>query len=243
MSSNRVLWRLWAEHAAGHGRLRVPRRRPKTDTPAAPAASATPSNPPPLIVSEADSLDRVAAQVAACRRCALGSERTNAVPGEGNPHAAVMFVGEAPGREEDAQGRPFVGPAGQLLTRMIAAMGLAREDVYIANVIKCRPPGNREPAPEEVAACKDYLRRQLALVRPRVVVALGGHATRWFLGASAGITRVRGQIFDEGDVKVVPTFHPSYLLRSPGEKGKAWADLQVVMRLVDLPLPGARPGG
>jgi DNA polymerase len=148
-----------------------------------------------------------------------------------------MFVGEGPGEEEDREGRPFVGPAGKLLTRMIAAMGLAREDVYIANVVKCRPPGNRTPAPEEIAACREYLRRQIALVKPQVVIPLGNPATRWFLGAVVGITRVRGQPVDQGDFVVVPTFHPSYLLRSPEEKGKAWADLQVAMGLLGLPLP------
>jgi uracil-DNA glycosylase len=222
----KLLHRLWAEVASGRSRVRVTRRLP------VPAVGTSAEDGP-------ESLARIGEQVAICHRCPLGNGRTRAVPGEGDPHPSLVFVGEAPGQEEDLQGRPFVGPAGQLLTRMIAAMSLSREQVYITNIVKCRPPRNREPLPEEVAACRDYLRRQLALLRPRIVVALGGHAARWLLGAQEGITRIRGQVFDLGDFRVVPTFHPSYLLRSPEEKRKAWADLQVVMGLLGLAPSGA----
>jgi DNA polymerase len=165
-------------------------------------------------------------------QCVLGGLRRNSVPGEGSPAARLAFVGEAPGEDEDLQGRPFVGRAGELLSRMIAAMGFVRDQVFIANVLKCRPPGNRSPQPEEIAACSGLLRRQLALLAPDVIVALGAHAARWLLGRAVGINEVRGQVFDRDGAKIVPTFHPSYLLRCPEEKGKAWADLQVAMRLL-----------
>jgi DNA polymerase len=186
----------------------------------------------PAPAAAADSLERVAAEVAACRRCVLGGLRRNGVPGEGNPQPRLMFIGEAPGEEEDLRGRPFVGPAGELLTKMIGAMQFTRDQVFIANVLKCRPPGNRTPAPEEIAACKDYLQRQLTLLSPEVIVPLGAHAVRWVLEQSIGISAVRGRVFQRGNAKVVPTFHPSYLLRVPQDKGKAWADLQVAMRLL-----------
>jgi DNA polymerase len=148
-----------------------------------------------------------------------------------------MFVGEAPGADEDAQGRPFVGKAGQLLDKMIGAMGLARSEVFIANVLKCRPPGNRDPQPQEVAACLPFLHAQVALVRPEIICSLGKHSAHALLGSKEAISRLRGRFFAYRGVPLLPTFHPSYLLRSPEEKMTAWKDLQLVMRRLGLPAP------
>ncbi|HAK93459.1 MAG TPA: DNA polymerase [Planctomycetes bacterium] len=235
MVTRRLLDRLWAEGAAGRSWCRVRR----AVRPAAPERRGEPAPeqravPPPAGAEPSDSLEAIAAEAAACTRCRLGALRTHAVPGEGARFPRIVFVGEAPGEDEDRQGRPFVGRAGALLTRMIAAMGFSREQVFIANVLKCRPPGNRSPEPDEIAACKDYLRRQLALLAPEVIVPLGAHAARWMLGDTVTISRVRGRVHVYGAAKVVPTFHPSYLLRKPEEKGKAWEDLQTAMRLLGL---------
>jgi DNA polymerase len=165
-----------------------------------------------------------------CARCKLGQGRTKLVFGVGNPAAELVFVGEGPGEDEDLQGEPFVGRAGQLLTKMIEAMGYRREDVYIANVVKCRPPGNRNPEPDEIAACEPFLRAQLAAIRPRVVVALGKFAAQTLLRDTSPISRLRGRWFEYEGIRLMPTFHPAYLLRSPNEKGKAWEDLQLVMK-------------
>ncbi len=175
--------------------------------------------------------------VSECQRCALCASRTQTVFGVGDPEARWMFIGEAPGAEEDLRGEPFVGQAGKLLDAMLAALGLDRQrDVYIANVLKCRPPGNRNPAPEEVARCEPFLRRQIALVRPRVIVAMGRFAVQSLLGSDAGIAALRGQVhpFRVGDLDVplVVTYHPAYLLRSLSDKSKAWADLCLARRLV-----------
>jgi DNA polymerase len=164
-----------------------------------------------------------------CSRCKLAAGRTNLVFGTGNPKAALVFVGEGPGADEDQQGEPFVGKAGQLLTKMIEAMGYRREQVYIANVVKCRPPGNRNPEPDEIEACEPFLRRQLEAVGPRVIVALGKFAAQTLLRSEIPISKLRGTWSSYQGVKLMPTFHPAYLLRSPEEKKKAWADLQLVM--------------
>ncbi len=169
-------------------------------------------------------------EVGECARCKLAGGRTRLVFGVGNPHAELMFVGEGPGADEDVQGEPFVGKAGQLLTRMIEAMGYRREDVYIANVVKCRPPGNRDPEPDEIAACEPFLKAQIAAVRPKVIVALGRFAVQTLLRDPTPITRQRGAWRDYEGVRLLPTFHPAYLLRNPAEKAKAWADLQLVMK-------------
>jgi uracil-DNA glycosylase len=169
-------------------------------------------------------------EVGECARCKLGPGRTKLVFGVGNPAAELMFVGEGPGADEDLQGEPFVGKAGQLLTKMIEAMGYRREEVYIANVVKCRPPGNRDPEPDEIAACEPFLKAQIAAVRPRVVVALGRFAVQTLLRDPTPITRQRGRWRDYEGVKLMPTFHPAYLLRNPPEKAKAWQDLQLVMK-------------
>jgi DNA polymerase len=170
-----------------------------------------------------------------CTRCKLGAGRTKLVFGVGNPSAELMFVGEGPGEDEDRQGEPFVGRAGQLLTKMIEAMGYRREDVYIANVVKCRPPGNRNPEPDEIEACEPFLRAQIDAIRPRVVVALGKFAAQTLLREAAPISRLRGRWFEYEGVRLMPTFHPAYLLRSPNEKGKAWEDLQHVMKELGKP--------
>lgn len=185
--------------------------------------------------------------VRGCVRCGLHAQRTQTVFGVGDPRAALVFVGEGPGADEDLQGKPFVGRAGQLLTRMIAAMSLTREQVYICNVVKCRPPGNRTPTDDEMATCSQFLFRQLALIRPRVIVALGRPATQTLLASRAPISALRGRfhdfpppaLADHGlpPARLMPTFHPAYLLRSPGEKGKAWDDLKQVMAFLGIPVP------
>ena len=172
-----------------------------------------------------------------CQRCKLAGGRTHLVFGVGNPSAALMFVGEGPGADEDLQGEPFVGRAGQLLTEIISkGMKLRRQDVYIANVIKCRPPGNRNPEPDEIAACMPFLARQIELVRPRVIVALGTFAAQTLLGVKTPITRMRGVWQEYRGVKVMPTFHPAYLLRNPNDKRLVWADIKLVMAELGLSL-------
>jgi uracil-DNA glycosylase len=163
-----------------------------------------------------------------CQRCKLAGGRTNIVYGVGNPDADLVFVGEAPGADEDARGEPFVGKAGQLLTKMIEAMGYRREDVYICNVLKCRPPGNRNPEPDEVASCEPFLKRQLAAIRPRMIVALGKFAVQCLLRDDAPISRLRGNFRSYEGIPLMPTFHPAYLLRDPSKKKPAWEDLKSV---------------
>ena len=169
-----------------------------------------------------------------CTRCKLhGLGRRQVVFGVGNPRADLMFVGEAPGADEDLQGEPFVGRAGQLLTRIIEAIGLKRSDVYIANVIKCRPPGNRNPEPDEVATCEPFLSRQVDMIRPKVIVALGSFAAKALLRSDAPISRIRGHVFDyRGGAKLIPTFHPAFLLRSPERKRDVWEDMKKVRALL-----------
>ena len=173
------------------------------------------------------------AEVAACRRCGLHTSRTQTVFGVGNVNAEWMLIGEAPGAEEDRQGEPFVGRAGQLLNNMLAAMGLSRRDVFICNILKCRPPKNRDPQPEEADACAPFLRRQIARVRPRIILALGRVAAQNLLRVETPIGRMRGQRYEYADPRVplVVTYHPAYLLRSPREKRKAWEDLCFAMRI------------
>ncbi len=165
-----------------------------------------------------------------CARCKLAPGRTKLVFGVGNPHAELMFVGEGPGADEDQQGEPFVGRAGQLLTKMIEAMGYRRADVYIANVVKCRPPGNRNPEPDEMDACEPFLKAQLRAVAPKAIVALGKIAAQTLLRDTTAISRLRGRWATYEGTRLMPTFHPAYLLRSPEEKKKAWEDLQLVMK-------------
>jgi uracil-DNA glycosylase len=180
------------------------------------------------------SLEEVRAQIGECTLCKLHKGRHTIVFGVGSPTARLMFVGEAPGEDEDLKGEPFVGKAGQLLTKMIEAMGLRREDVYICNTVKCRPPNNRNPEPDELAACEPFLKGQLASVKPEVIVTLGKFAAQALLRDQTPITRLRGQWRVYEGIPVMPTFHPAYLLRSPQEKSKVWDDLQQVMKKLRL---------
>jgi DNA polymerase len=191
-------------------------------------------------------------EVRGCTRCRLHQGRTQTVFGEGSPAAELVFIGEGPGEEEDRTGRPFVGRAGELLTRMIVAMGLRRQDVYICNIVKCRPPGNRVPAVDEAEACRDYLLRQLQIISPQVLVTLGNPATQKLLETPVGITKLRGQwqklpllIGGLGGIDVMPTFHPAFVLRqyTAEVRSKVWADLQQVMQRLGLAAPAQRKGG
>ncbi len=178
----------------------------------------------------ADTLEALDWQVHNCQSCQLYAARTNAVFGGGNPHAKLICIGEGPGFDEDRLGRPFVGRAGQLLDKMIAAMGMRREEVYIANIVKCRPPGNRVPEPMEANACIGYLIRQIEAIKPKVIVLLGATAAHYLLGEQTGIVRLRGHWLQYGDIPVMPTYHPAFLLRQEQEKRNAWSDLQQVMK-------------
>lgn len=178
--------------------------------------------------------ERLRAAVTGCRRCGLCATRTQTVFGTGDPRARLVIVGEAPGAEEDRQGEPFVGRAGLLLNSMLRAAGLARGDVFIANVLKCRPPNNRDPQPAEIESCVPYLYQQIELIAPRVILCAGRIAAQNLLGTTAPLGRLRGVAHQHpGGVPVVVTYHPAYLLRAPGEKRKAWADLQLVMSLLE----------
>ncbi len=180
-----------------------------------------------------ETLEEIRTDLGECTRCKLHrAGRRQIVFGVGNPHAALMFVGEGPGADEDAQGIPFVGRAGQLLTRIIESIKLTRDDVYIANVIKCRPPGNRNPEPDEVESCEPFLLRQIASIRPKVIVALGTFAARTLLKTQEPISHLRGRIYKYGSAKVVPTFHPAFLLRSPERKRDVWEDMKKVRALL-----------
>jgi DNA polymerase len=180
---------------------------------------------------QTQSLEELRAAIGDCQRCKLCSGRTNLVFGVGNPHAALMFVGEGPGRDEDLQGEPFVGRAGQLLTDIITkGMGLKREDVYIANVVKCRPPENRNPEPDEVAACEPFLKKQIDLIRPKIIVGLGKFAVQTLLQSKMPITKLRGNWHSYHGIKLMPTFHPAYLLRNPADKKLVWEDIKKVIK-------------
>ncbi len=226
-----------------------PRKRP-----AAPARAPQGARAPEPITPRAALPDRpataearqarltvLADEVAQCTKCRLHEGRTQTVFSRGNPETELMFVGEGPGFEEDRQGLPFVGPAGQLLDKMIAAMGYARDEVYICNAVKCRPPNNRKPEPDEVAACKPYLDEQLALVDPKMIVSLGATGVQALLGTTLGITRLRGTWKTvKGRYPLMPTFHPAYLLRQPEKKREVWNDLQEVMRRMGKAPPPKR---
>lgn len=171
-------------------------------------------------------------QALLCRKCELHKSRRNVVFGDGDPDARLMFIGEAPGFDEDLQGLPFVGQAGKLLTRMIEAMGLSRDDVYICNVLKCRPPGNRSPRPEEIGACNGYLLKQIEIISPKIICCLGKFAAHLILGTEEPISKIRGREFEFKGTVLIPTFHPAYLLRNPGDKKLAWEDLKVIKRIL-----------
>jgi len=212
----------------------------------APARTAIPTSPPTPTSTYSlsdkgcgsEGLLAVRRELGECTRCKLHGGRTRLVFGVGNPKAELLFVGEGPGADEDLQGEPFVGKAGQLLTRMIEAMGFQRAEVHIANVVKCRPPGNRDPEPDEIEACLPFLEAQIAAIGPRVIVALGRFAVQTLLRDGTPISRQRGRWREYQGVRCMPTFHPAYLLRNPAEKGKAWDDLKLVMAEFGKAPPG-----
>jgi DNA polymerase len=189
--------------------------------------------------ADADSggLESLRREVTQCVKCDLHRTRRNVVFGSGDPKAHLMFVGEAPGEDEDAQGLPFVGRAGQLLTKMIEAMGLKRSDVYIANILKCRPPNNRAPLPAEILACEDNVKRQIELIKPKVICTLGKFASQTLLRETTPISAMRGKFHSYSGIKVMPTFHPAYLLRNPPDKKLVWEDMKKVMKELCLDLP------
>ncbi|MFQ5329531.1 MAG: uracil-DNA glycosylase [Thermodesulfobacteriota bacterium] len=182
------------------------------------------------------SLKAIREELGECTRCRLSADRNRIVFGVGNPDADIVFVGEGPGRDEDLKGEPFVGRAGQLLTKIIEAMGLTRDDVYICNVVKCRPPNNRNPEPAEIAACRPFLEKQLDAIEPRFIVALGGHAAHTLLNTETRISELRGHFHHyRANIRVMPTFHPAYLLRYASKKKETWEDMQQIMKELNLP--------
>lgn len=236
----------------------TPNAPPSTTTPSTTRSSTPPSLASPLSdipsgitvgaaggelfggpMSSLDSLEAIAQHVATCKQCPLYATATKPVPGEGNPDADLMCVGEAPGATEDQTGRPFVGAAGQLLTKILAAIALPREDVFICNVLKHRPPGNRNPLPEEVKACSPYLIRQIELVRPKVIVAFGTFAAQTLLNSPLSLGKLRGQIHRYYGVPLIVTYHPAALLRNPSWKRPTWEDVQLARRILDSAVSGA----
>lgn len=245
----------WSEAGSGSeqhktGGQRLPLHRQLPEAPKKESAVAVEA----IVVEGATKAEKLAylqSRVKACRKCAhLASFRTQTVFGVGNPEAELMFVGEAPGFEEDKQGEPFVGPAGQLLTKMIGAMGLSRSQVYIANILKCRPdmpkgaPGNRKPTAEEMRTCLPYVSAQIDVIAPKVIVALGSTAVEGIFGEACKITQMRGKMLEFRGIPVMPTFHPSYLLRnqSPAEKRKVWEDLMQVMEVLGMEISEKQRG-
>jgi len=208
----------------------------KTEKPMA-KTTAQPSVVRETVPQTSETLEQIRQELGDCRRCKLAAGRQNLVFGMGNPHAELLFVGEGPGRDEDIQGLPFVGRAGQLLDKMIAAMGKNRADVYIANIVKCRPPNNREPEGDEVLACFPFLKQQIQVIQPRVICCLGRVAFQNLLQTKAPISGLRGVWQDYHGIAVMPTYHPAYLLRNPAGKKPAWEDLQKVMERLGWPLP------
>jgi DNA polymerase len=239
-------WRQRADSAA-------PSREPRAPSPDTSSAERRPPSPDSedveraspiaLAQSASEALAAIRDDIGDCTRCKLHAQgRRQVVFGVGNPSAELMFVGEAPGADEDVQGVPFVGRAGQLLTKMIEAMGFTRDEVYIANVIKCRPPGNRNPEPDEIATCEPFLLRQIAAIQPKVVVALGAFAAKTLLKTDEPISRLRGRLYDYRGAKLMPTFHPSFLLRSPGNKREAWEDLKKALAELGRDVPPSSTG-
>ena len=209
-------------------------RKRAGDEPVEPVQQVQEVQPVQVFASAAEALKAIRDDLGDCTRCKLHAlGRRQIVFGVGNPNADLMFVGEAPGADEDIQGEPFVGRAGQLLTKIIEAIDLRREDVYIANVIKCRPPENRNPEPDEVEQCEPFLSRQIATIKPKVIVALGKFAAQSLLRTTDPITRIRGREYKFRDAILIPTYHPAYLLRNPGEKRKVWEDVKMLRAYYD----------
>jgi DNA polymerase len=210
----------------------------RKNLPPIPAAGLTIDPPSALLLPPAlaalDALDAVAAMIADCRQCPLCRTRNRTVPGEGNPSARLMLVGEGPGATEDETGRPFVGAAGELLSKILGSIGIARDAVYIANIVKCRPPQNRKPLPEETAACLPYLHRQIALVKPKVLIALGGTAAESLLGVKKALGELRNRVHRYDGIPLVVTYHPAALLRNPNWKKPTWDDVRIARQLLDL---------
>jgi DNA polymerase len=231
------------------GEVYPPKAAPEaTKAPAEPSPAAARREARPPETSVSDVMGDVVAELAAgearakvCVKCGeLSRCRHSVVFGVGNPRAEIMFVGEAPGRDEDMQGEPFVGRAGELLTKIIVAMGFKREDVYIANVLKCRPPENRTPLPDEIANCLPYLLSQIELIKPKIIVALGATAVRGLLDVQLGITKMRGHWYTFRDIPIMPTFHPAYLLRNPPAKKEVWEDMKAVLEKLGREVPKGR---
>jgi DNA polymerase len=223
---------------AGPEEKAIPRRTLVSDQPVPALVSFGPVLP---AEQRAAALGAVRELLGECQRCRLAEGRNTIVFADGDPNAQLMFVGEGPGADEDAQGLPFVGRAGQLLNNMIVAMGLKREQVYIANIVKCRPPQNRKPEPDEARSCTPFLERQIEIVRPRVLVALGATAATYLLGMRGSIGSMRGRIHDYRGIQTVVTYHPAYLLRDPTQKKEAWKDLQMAMAALGLKAPSRAP--
>jgi len=216
----------------------VPNKKTVVAAAALPAIRETAKTATSTQVGQPMTLEAIREEIGECTRCKLHTGRKNIVFGEGDPKAVIVFVGEGPGSEEDQQGRPFVGEAGQLLTDIIEkGMKIKRAEVYICNIVKCRPPGNRNPEPDEVETCIGFVKKQIRAINPRVIVTLGNVPTQNLLGTKQGITKLRGTWQTYEGIPVMPTFHPAYLLRSPGEKKKVWEDIQLVMAKLGMPIP------
>jgi DNA polymerase len=218
----------WLERGGVTG---LPKRAAATERAAPAAADGAPRGV--TMAAPPGGLTAIRDELGDCQRCKLKDQRTNIVFGVGHADAPLVFVGEAPGADEDRTGEPFVGAAGQLLTKMIEAMGLSRDEVYICNILKCRPPGNRNPEPDEIAECEPFLKKQLAALRPRMIVTLGKFAAQCLLRSTAPISKLRGAWHEYEGIPLMPTFHPAFLLRTPSAKREVWADLQAVMRELD----------
>jgi len=220
-------------------RAAVPRGEMPVPTPEAAKPTAEPAAKPQAATT-GETLDDIRRDLGDCVRCQLGNQRTNLVFGVGNPRARLVFIGEAPGREEDLKGEPFVGEAGQLLTKIIQAMGFARNDVYICNVLKCRPPGNRNPHHDEIVQCAPFMLRQVKAIGPEVVVALGTFAAQTLLATKEPISALRGRFHDYHGIPLMPTFHPAFLVRNPERKREVWEDMKKVMGLMGKDVPAKK---
>lgn len=218
----------------------APKPAPLSENRALPASAevSAPEEQPASVAAPPSTLEAVRETIGDCHRCKLDKGRNAIVFGDGDPRASILFVGEGPGYEEDQQGLPFVGAAGQLLTDIIEkGIKIKRSEVYICNIVKCRPPGNRNPEPEEIEACIGFVKQQIAVIKPKVIVTLGNVPTQNLLGTKQGITKMRGVWQEYNGIPVMPTFHPSYLLRSPGEKKWVWRDIQEVMKKLGMAMP------